>query len=84
VRQHILNLMTRWETSWEAPDMKLDQMESVLLALSPMIADGLVTVTDDRLTIAPEGRAFVRNICMAFDLRLAQHQPDRPLFSMTV
>lgn len=84
VRQHILNLMTRWETSWEAPEMKLDQTESVLQALSPMISDGLVTVTDDRLTIAPEGRAFVRNICMAFDLRLAQHQPDRPLFSMTV
>jgi oxygen-independent coproporphyrinogen-3 oxidase len=84
VRQHILNLMTRWETSWEAPERKLDPMESGLPALSPMIADGLVTVTDDRLTIAPEGRAFVRNICMAFDLRLAQHQPDRPLFSMTV
>ena len=84
VRQHILNLMTRWETSWETPESKLDQMESVLQALTPMIADDLVTVTDNHLTIAPEGHAFVRNICMAFDLRLAEHQPDRPLFSMTV
>ena len=30
------------------------------------------------------GKPFVRNICMAFDLRLIRKAPETALFSMTV
>ena len=31
-----------------------------------------------------KGKPFVRNVCMAFDLRLQRKKPDTQLFSMTV
>jgi oxygen-independent coproporphyrinogen-3 oxidase len=34
--------------------------------------------------VTEKGKAFIRNICMAFDLRLKRFKPDRQLFSMTV
>ena len=36
------------------------------------------------LTVKEEGRMFVRNICMAFDLRLIENKPDTRVFSMTI
>ena len=35
----------------------------------------------DGCRVTGPGRGFLRNICMAFDARLARQQPDRPLFS---
>jgi oxygen-independent coproporphyrinogen-3 oxidase len=46
--------------------------------------DGLLTINSDRLEILPKGYAFVRNVCMAFDLDLQRHTPDKPLFSTTI
>jgi oxygen-independent coproporphyrinogen-3 oxidase len=34
--------------------------------------------------VTPKGRAFLRNICMAFDARLARRSPERMLFSRTI
>ena len=34
--------------------------------------------------VTEKGRAFLRNICMAFDARLARRMPDKALFSRTV
>jgi oxygen-independent coproporphyrinogen-3 oxidase len=34
--------------------------------------------------VTEPGRPFVRNVCMAFDARLARQAPDKPLFSRTV
>ena len=39
---------------------------------------------NDRLTVTSAGKAFVRNICMAFDLRMKRNVPETQLFSMTV
>jgi oxygen-independent coproporphyrinogen-3 oxidase len=48
-------------------------------------ADGLVTVTADRITVQPTGRMFVRNICMIFDTYLAARTGGpKPVFSRTV
>jgi oxygen-independent coproporphyrinogen-3 oxidase len=49
------------------------------------VADGLVTVTADRITVQPTGRMFVRNICMIFDTYLAARTGGpKPVFSRTV
>jgi oxygen-independent coproporphyrinogen-3 oxidase len=46
--------------------------------------DGFVAVRDDGIDVTPEGRLFVRNICMAFDTYLPAHQSGRPVFSRTI
>ncbi len=47
------------------------------------LADGLVTLTPEGLEVAPEGRLFVRSICMHFDRYLRQHA-EKPVFSRTI
>lgn len=47
------------------------------------IADGLATLTQDSLEVAPKGRLFVRSICMHFDRYLRRHA-DKPVFSRTI
>ncbi len=36
------------------------------------------------LIVNEEGRPYVRNICMAFDLLLQRSKPETQLFSMTI
>jgi len=47
------------------------------------VADGLLAIESDGLTVTARGRLFVRNICMAFDRYLAAHE-NRPVFSRTI
>ena len=47
------------------------------------VADGLLEIGEDGLTVTARGRLFVRNICMAFDRYLAGHA-GRPVFSRTI
>ncbi len=46
--------------------------------------DGFVVVSERGLDVTPDGRLFVRNICMAFDKYLPAHQSGRPVFSRTI
>ena len=52
-------------------------------ALSGPMADGLVVRSDGILEVTPLGRRLVRNVCMAFDGRLATGD-DKPVYSRTV
>jgi oxygen-independent coproporphyrinogen-3 oxidase len=52
--------------------------------LGEIIGDGLIEVSDNKIVVKEEGRMFVRNICMAFDLRLVENQPEIRIFSMTI
>jgi oxygen-independent coproporphyrinogen-3 oxidase len=45
-----------------------------LQTLTPMQADGLVTISADGIQVLPVGRLLIRNICMVFDRYLAQKQ----------
>jgi len=84
VRQHILNLMCNLETSWEHDDMKLDTIDEILKRLDEMKKDGLIEIYENKLVVKESARMFVRNVCMAFDLRLAENQPEGKIFSMTI
>ncbi|AWA30921.1 oxygen-independent coproporphyrinogen III oxidase [Flavobacterium magnum] len=84
VRQHILDLMCRMQTHWTDDAFYFTEVPEILASLSEMLADGLVAATPGGLIVTPEGKPFLRNICMAFDLRLRRKRPDTPLFSMTV
>jgi len=84
MRQHILNLMCKLETSWEDDRMKFDELPEILENLQEMENDGLLIRKNNGLYITEEGRPYVRNVCMAFDLLLQRHQPETQLFSMTI
>ena len=70
LRRHILNIMCRFETSWSDPSLQCDELESVVRRLKPLEADGLVVLSDRKVTVQQIGIPFVRNICMAFDAHL--------------
>ena len=84
LRRHVLNLMTRFETSWDAPEMQVPFLESVADRLQDLKSDGLVRLTATKCKVTNEGRPFLRNICMAFDARLARDAATQKLFSRTI
>jgi oxygen-independent coproporphyrinogen-3 oxidase len=84
LRQHILNLMTRMETHWHGQGADYTPyLDTVPERLAEFAADGLVQVSAQECRVTEAGRAFLRNICMAFDARLVRRSPERQLFSST-
>jgi oxygen-independent coproporphyrinogen III oxidase len=84
LRQHILNLMTKMTTSWNEVEQQTEILDGVFEKLAEMQKDGLVKVLANSCEVTEEGRAFLRNICMAFDARLIRKAPETRLFSQTV
>ncbi|MFV8325409.1 oxygen-independent coproporphyrinogen III oxidase [Flavobacterium sp. ZS1P14] len=84
IRKHILNLMCQFETSWKNNGGYFNEIPEVLLLLKEMEKDELVNINDTAIQVTEKGKAYVRNICMAFDLRLKRKAPDTELFSMTI
>ena len=83
IRQHILNLMCRLETSWDL-QTTFPELPNALEALKEMEADGLVELLDNTIKITEKGRAFTRNVAMTFDLRMMRNKPETRIFSMTI
>lgn len=83
IRKHILNLMCNLETEWNV-GLNAEVKSEIIERLETIIDDGLIEVSDDKIIVKEEGRMFVRNICMAFDLRLIENKPDTRIFSMTI
>lgn len=80
VRQQILELMTRGETSLHG-----DKDQGVIIQrVQEMVKDGLARVAGDKVEILPEGRPFLRNLCLAFDRRFFSSQPETRIFSSSI
>ena len=84
IRRHILNLMCQFTTSWESTAMQFEGINEVLARLAELQNDGLLHIGNHSITVPDEGKPFIRNICMAFDLRLQRKMPNTKIFSMTV
>lgn len=84
IRQHILNLMCRFETSWSELEMQFPELPQLIKQLQEMQNDGLILMSDKSIQVNEKGKPFVRNLCMAFDLRLKRKSPQTALFSMTI
>ena len=84
IRRHILNIMCHFETSWEDESLQFEELPEVTKRLKEMENDGLVVFTKNGLMEPEKARPFVRNICMAFDLRLLRNKPKTRIFSMTI
>lgn len=83
IRKHILNLMCRLETSWDAQNF-VSELENSLIQLEEMQEDGLVVIEENGIKITEKGRAFTRNVAMTFDLRMLRSKPETRIFSMTI
>ena len=84
VRKHILNIMCKFHTTWTTDATYFDEIRDILPQLKEFEEDGLLEFIMDGIQVTEKGKAFVRNICMAFDMRLQRKAPERQLFSMTV
>ena len=84
IRKHILNLMCQFETSWEDKFSYLDEIPEILIQLKEIEKDGLILIQKNGIQVTDAGKSFIRNICMAFDLRLKRKAPKTQLFSMTI
>ena len=84
VRKHILNIMCKFHTTWNSENTYFEGISEVLPQLQEFEQDGLLEFISNGIQVTEKGKAFVRNICMAFDMRLQRKAPDRQLFSMTV
>lgn len=83
LRSTILDIICHFETNLIEvyPYIPKEQLNQ---RLKEFISDKLIEITDDQLRVTQEGKAFVRNICMAFDEHLIHNQPSTQLFSMTI
>lgn len=79
-REQILKLMT----SFEIEIVDENQFQNVKSFLSELIEDGLVKLENKKIKITDKGRPFLRNACMAFDMRLRNKQPDSKVFSQAL
>ncbi len=84
LRQHILNLMCHFKTSWLDTKMLFKELPEVLIKLKEFELDGLLEFERKQIKVTKKGQPFIRNICMAFDLHLQRKKPDTQLFSMTI
>ena len=84
LRRHILNLMTRFETDWQTSDTYVSYLGDIDTKLAEAEADGLVRIDGRHCEITVRGKPFLRNVCMAFDARLARKRPETQIFSRTV
>lgn len=84
IRQHILNLMTNFETFWDRQDLICEDVYIAIERLEEMAEDELVVIEPNHLKVTEKGKAFVRNVCMAFDAKLWENVPQTTLFSQTV
>ena len=78
-RKHILDLMCKGSTTFTA-----EIPEQIQQRLMPLLADSLVALEFNNISITPLGKPFLRNVCMAFDDRLWLKQPQTQLFSAAI
>ncbi|MDI3319634.1 oxygen-independent coproporphyrinogen III oxidase [Pinibacter soli] len=84
IRKHVLNIMCQLRTSWSQANEKFNELDDIISKLDEFVKDGIVTVNENGLQINENGVPFIRNVCMAFDLRMNRKLPDTRLFSMTI
>ncbi len=81
IRRHILELMTRFETKWNAENPFLSDVQA---RLQEAVNDNLIEIAEGFVRLKESGKPFIRNICMAFDARLQRQKPGSRIYSRTI
>ncbi|BAU53849.1 oxygen-independent coproporphyrinogen III oxidase [Mucilaginibacter gotjawali] len=82
IRRHILDIMCKGETTWNYHNEPFESIFAGIGRLQTLAHDGLIELNSWSLKVTPEGKRYLRNICMALDARLWKNQPTSQLFSM--
>ncbi|HEU4716345.1 MAG TPA: oxygen-independent coproporphyrinogen III oxidase [Bacteroidia bacterium] len=80
LRKHISEIMCAGETAFSANGEPAAFYEG-LERLKELVADKLVRVKNNKITVTKSGKAFLRNICMCFDARLHRNRPGDKVYS---
>ncbi|OIQ37256.1 MAG: oxygen-independent coproporphyrinogen III oxidase [Bacteroidetes bacterium MedPE-SWsnd-G1] len=83
IRKHILDLMCNLETTFN-DDLSKEVKTEIINQLAEIKKDGFLIFEGNKLKVKEKGRMFVRNVCMAFDLRLRENKPTARIFSKTI
>jgi len=81
IRRYILDLMCKGETQLIEGFLGND---TIVKKLQEMIDEGVVKMDSDQIIITSLGKSFLRNVCMAFDLRLQKSKSEMQLFSQAI
>ncbi|MDN3586018.1 oxygen-independent coproporphyrinogen III oxidase [Pedobacter aquatilis] len=79
IRRQITEIMCRGMSSFTN-----GISQSIHHKLAPLINDGLIYLSENRLIVNNSGKPFLRNICMAFDERLWEKTPATQMFSYSI
>ncbi len=83
IRQHILNLMCVHESDFDQTLCNRNLLETCKHKWEELLKDKLITIQNNKVILTQKGRFFLRNICLAFDKRYWEKQPETSLFSTT-
>ncbi len=81
LRQHILNIMCRNETSFLNEIYSLEAISDGLQRCKELEADGLLELLPGKLQVTEAGKAYLRNICLCFDAHYWRKVPGQGVFS---
>jgi oxygen-independent coproporphyrinogen-3 oxidase len=70
IRAHLQQLMTHRATRWAVAERVAPWRDEVVAKLEGLVADGLVMLADEGVSVTPAGLPFLRHVGAAFDLRL--------------
>lgn len=83
IRRAILDLMCGFECDLNMIDSK-EEFDVVTKRLSEHIADDLLSISEEGISVKPHGRAFIRTICMALDDFVWSETSEKQMFSKSV
>lgn len=81
LRKQIQNIMCNFETVFDEDPLLFEEIKE---GLSELEKDGLIKISGNSVRLTKEGIPFVRNACMAFDMKLKRNRPQEQVFSKTV
>ena len=84
IRKHIQNIMCTGATTWNHHLEPCVSLFAGIDRLQPLADDGLIELNSWGLKVTPLGKGFLRNICMALDVRFWADKPTAPIFSMAI
>jgi oxygen-independent coproporphyrinogen-3 oxidase len=84
MRKHILNLMCKDSTSWDAQSHDGIAITPFLSNLDPLVEDGLVNYSHNKIKITERGKFFIRNICSAIDPIFQGFSSENQVFSKAI
>ena len=78
-RKNILQLITTYQI-----ELQPAEVQEAREFLKELLKDEIVTLEGNRLTVTEVGKPFIRNICVLFDKRMREKNPQQKVFSSSI